>query len=335
MVNEPGAQATQRPGRTRAALRTGAVAALLALGGCGGRVSFETPFTVGHDREGGPIADQRPPPPGVDDPFPNLGSIPKRPSPTDPTTRQNIADALSADRTLAEREASLVPIAPPAPASVAKSAPPAPAAGTNAPPATSPDQGGGISASLDAASAPPPPRAASPPPAAATPDPFAGMAPPPAPSGTAAAQAAPVQPGPLPALPDKPPAAPVLPGVAIPTMPPPAPAITGPAPVAPPLPANGPDVLALNFAPQSAILPESALAPLHAFAGRRGKRSIVITGRGEAASSNADVQAAALALGVERAQAIAAALTAAGTSPGAIRLATDAAGRGAWLRLVD
>ncbi len=155
------------------------------------------------------------------------------------------------------------------------------------------------------------------------------MVPPPGP-----ARATPVQSGPLPALPDKPPAAPVLPGLSIPTMAPPAPAVAGPPPVAPP-PPNGPDVLALNFAPQSAILPEAALAPLRDFAGKRGKRSIAITGRGDAASSNPDVQAAALALGLERARAIAAALTAAGTPPGAIRLAAEAAGRGAWLRLVD
>ena len=47
------------------------------------------------------------------------------------------------------------------------------------------------------------------------------------------------------------------------------------------------------------------------------------------------LQTAALQFGLERAQAIAAALNVAGVPPTAIRLHAEAAGRGGWARLVD
>ena len=332
MVDSAGVQAKgRRRGPVRAAwlLAITVLGPALGLAGCSDGVGFDAPVGWWHQLEGGPIADQRPPPPGVNDPFPNLGQIPKRPSPTDPMTRQNIGDALSADRTLAEREAALVPIAAPLPAT----AKPALPQGTPQPAGGAPPDQSGISASLAAASAPPPPAprpTAAPTPSADTAPPSADTTPPePAPP------AARVQAGPLPALPDKPPLAPVLPGLAIPTEAPPTPMITGPAPAAPPLPTTGPTVLALGFAAGSAVVPTAAIPTMRQFAGTRGRRTIVITGRGEAASSNADVQAAALTLGLERAQAIATALTATGTPPAAIRLATEAVGRGAYLRLVD
>jgi hypothetical protein len=144
-----------------------------------------------------------------------------------------------------------------------------------------------------------------------------------------------VQSGPLPAFAANPPPAPNLPGLDVPTQPAPVPVVSGPPPDAPPLPAAGPNTMPLTFAPGSSLVPTAALPSLRAFAGKRKNGVIAVTGRGEAASSNPDVQAAALALGLDRARAIAAALTANGTPPSAIRLATEAAGRGAYLRLVD
>ena len=107
--------------QARRACARGMAPLLLAwLAGCSGGSPLDAPIAWWHQLEGGPIADQRPPPPGASDPFPNLGQIPKRPTPTDPNTRQNIADALSADRTLAERDAAAGADRPAGPAQAAR-----------------------------------------------------------------------------------------------------------------------------------------------------------------------------------------------------------------------
>ncbi len=360
MVVEAAAQAERKRGW---GARLAVLALPLGLAGCGSP-DIGSPVDWWHGLEGGVIADQRPPPPGAEDPFGNLGQIPKRPTPTNPATRQDIANALSADRTLAEQQAALVPIAPVAATQASPGAAPestgpggatlgggptpgATGAATGTPGAPSTPAGmqaqaakpgdqpaSGITASLDAASAPPP-APAPPQPGAPAPPPPAGLlaADGPSPAGQAGPQPVPVA-GPLPPLPGQPPVAPEFPGIAVPVLPPPATTIRPPPPTAPPLP-TGPGVLAVTFAPGSAILPPGALPGLRAFTAGRGRRAVSVVGRGEAASSDADMQSAALDLGLERAQAIAAALSANGLPQSAIRLGAEAAGRGAYLRLVD
>src|SRR5262249_55134774 len=56
--------------------------ALLALAGC----SSMDPVNWWHSLEGGRIAEERPPPPNADAPYPNLSEVPSRPTPTDAAT---------------------------------------------------------------------------------------------------------------------------------------------------------------------------------------------------------------------------------------------------------
>jgi hypothetical protein len=295
-------RAPAQPRRARVAL---ALLASLApvLGGCGNADPTERPAAFVHQLEGGAIAAQRPPPPGAGQPFPNLGNIPPRPVPLPPAARQQVADALSIDRTLAEREAALAPLPPP---SAPSPPPPDPNASTATMPASS---------------------AAPAPPAAHTP-----TAPAPAitPLPTSAAAA-----GPPPALPSAPPPPAAIPGFSVPTEPPPLALRLGPAPAATPIPTAAPGLVTVTFATGSSVLPRDAFLPLRALAGQRRGRAIDVTGRGEAPSSSPPLQAAALQFGLERAQAIAAALNVAGVPPDAIRLHAEAAGRGGWARLVD
>ncbi len=277
-----------------------------ALGGCGNTDLTERPVAFIHGLEGGAIAQQRPPPPGAGQPFPNLGNIPPRPVPLPPAARQQVADALSIDRTLAEREAALAPLPPP-------SAPALPA--TPPPPAPNPNAS---TATMPASTAPPPPA-----PAAAHAPAASAPAITPLPTSPTAA-------GPPPALPAAPPRPAAIPGFAVPTEPPPLTLRLGPAPAAPPIPPAAPGLVPVNFAFGSSVLPRDAFLPLRALAGQRRGRAIEVTGRGELPASSPTLQAAALQLGLERAQAIAAALNVAGVPPNAIRLHAEAAGRGGW-----
>jgi outer membrane protein OmpA-like peptidoglycan-associated protein len=62
---------------------------------------------------------------------------------------------------------------------------------------------------------------------------------------------------------------------------------------------------------------------------------IAVTGYGDAASNSPDAQSAALALGLSRAQAMAAALTAAGVPASAVQVDAAAIGNGATARLLQ
>ena len=86
-------------------------AALLC--GCSSLPASVNPVEWWHGLEGGAIAEQRPPPPGATDPFPNLATVPGKPSPSSPEARKQIADALIADRTNAQHDAALAPLADP------------------------------------------------------------------------------------------------------------------------------------------------------------------------------------------------------------------------------
>jgi outer membrane protein OmpA-like peptidoglycan-associated protein len=85
----------------------------------------------------------------------------------------------------------------------------------------------------------------------------------------------------------------------------------------------------------SASLPPTANDSLKQLAARRGSGIIAVTGYGDATSNDPDAQSAALTLGLSRAQAMAAALTAAGVPATAVQVDAAAGGRGGTARLVQ
>jgi len=89
--------------------------------------------------------------------------------------------------------------------------------------------------------------------------------------------------------------------------------------------------VSLAFQPGSAIVIPKTEAALVAIAGSRGTAEILAGGFGDAGAAT---NPHALTLAVERAQAIADALTAAGAPPSAIRLTAAAAGSGGFVQLV-
>jgi outer membrane protein OmpA-like peptidoglycan-associated protein len=307
------------------------------LGGCGAQSGSWNPVDWWHGLEGGKIAETRPPPPNADAPYPNLGTVPKKPPPPDAAAHQKIAGALVADRRNAQYEQSISPIPPahrpvgtPA-ATIAQGAKPADAEQPNA--------------SLAAAKAPPPKPAAlqKAPVAPVSAAPLEAPAPPAAPAAAAPAPAAAATPdaaaaadAAMPAVPEAPPPPPQLAGIATPpAVPAPTPPPVAPPP-APPAPAkiNG-QPIAIPFAPGSAVLPPEALVPIKALARQRGAASIAVTGFGGATSSEPSAQTAALPLALDRARAVAALLLASGVPASAIRIAAEPQGSGAAARLVN
>src|SRR5690348_133049 len=69
-----------------------AAALVLGLTGCASFPSSMNPVSWWHDLQGGKIAEDRPPPPGADQPYPNLASVPPKPAEPDRAALQNIAD---------------------------------------------------------------------------------------------------------------------------------------------------------------------------------------------------------------------------------------------------
>ncbi len=268
-----------KPGAGPAAARLALLGMVLALSGCGSVPATINPVTWWHDLQGGAIAEQRPPPPGATDPYPNIASVPERPAPLDPATRQAINQGLVADRANAQHEAASAPIPDPssrtaspglfgAPATPGSSpgapsparAPSAPAASTGAPsaPAASTGAPSVPATSTGAPSAPAASTGAPSAPAASTGAPSAAPA---GPSATFAAASAP----PAPAAP--PPAAPAAANAA---------AVIGqqpegsiaqmgappPLPTAPPQPANLPGASPPPPPPAKPVPPPPPAAPL-------------------------------------------------------------------------
>jgi outer membrane protein OmpA-like peptidoglycan-associated protein len=306
----------------RAARLAGAHGSLLAalslgLAGCAANGEL-VPVNWWHDLEGGTIAQSRPPPPNVDQPFPSLGTVPTRPVAIDSKTRATITAKLLADRANAQYVDKLTPLAAPAPK---------PAAATPAvPPAATADPDTQMNASLPAATTPP----ATTPPAAAAAKPAAPadrLGPPssePPPAADAAL---------MPTVPAGPPAAARLPGVIttiVPTPPPPTPPVVAPPPV---FVAGTP--LPIPFAQGSAAVPGSALPALRQLAARRGTAAVAVTGYGDAPDSDIDLQTASMALAWDRAVAIARVLQSDGVPAGSLRIASDASGRGGVAQLTE
>lgn len=301
------------------------LAVLLATAGCSGvermsdsKLTLDTPIDWWHDLQGGKIAEVRPPPPGVDDPYPNLSQVPPRPTPTDPATRRALAARLVSERDRTRREATQDPLVLPAP-----SAPAAKPVTAVARPAAPPADPGASVAVLEAATAPPPTEAPTPASVAASPAspaPAAPAPPAPAPPGGLPSGNPAVESGPIPELPNDAPPLPRLGGI--------------PASVnAPPVPRLPPGV-SVAFRPGSAALPAAADAALRELAGRRAGASVAVTAGGGAAGPSAREQARALPLAWRRAQAMQEALVAAGVPAGSLRMNAAALGRGGEAHLL-
>jgi len=301
--------------------------------------SSMNPVNWWHHLEGGEIAKQRPPPPGTNQPFPNLASVPARPTAPDKKQLDAITQGLVADRAHAEYMAAATPIADPSspqasPGLFGAGTMPAPVPGTatSAPAAR---------ASLAAASAPPTPA----PPAGSPPSPSPaprgavqsaaqaapGGAPGAAPAGATTAanatSAPPAAAGPPPTIPAAPPSPPKLPGA------PPAKVASVTPPVRPAT--QRPGEVQIEFVAGSSALPPGANDLLKELAAKRGAAAIALTGHGDATSEDPAVQSAALTLALARAQAAAKVLVADGVPESAIRLGAEAAGRGADARLIQ
>ena len=294
--------------------RTALLAGLLATTACSGvermsdsKLTLDTPISWWHDLQGGKIAEVRPPPPGVDDPYPNLSQVPPRPTPTDPATRRTLAARLVAERDRTRREATQDPLVLPAPNAPAAT----PVIAAARPAAPPPDPGASV-AVLEAATAAPvaaPPGGTAPPPPAAT-------APGEPQQNKPAAES-----GPIPDLPGDAPPLPRLGGI--------------PASVnAPPVPRLPPGV-SVAFRPGSAALPAGADAALRELAGRRAGGAVVVAAGGDAAGPGAAAQARALPLAWRRAQSMQEALVAAGVPAGSLRVNAAALGRGGEAHLLQ
>jgi len=212
------------------------------------------PVTWWHDLQGGKIAEQRPPPPGADEPYPNLATVPPKPPEPDRAALANIANALIADRTNTQHADAAAPIADP---SLPSASPGLFGKGTVPPPPPPPPAGTPTaSASLPAADAPPPPPA----PASSAPSPSAAASAPaaaPAKAPVGAVQSAelpPATPAPAAAAP-APPAETAAPGSA------PAPPASVPTPAGAAAVAGTPAPNAPLAPPGAAAQPTAAAAP--------------------------------------------------------------------------
>ena len=377
-VSETGAQARGVTKTRQVAIRGSAMllTAGWLLAGCSSDSSIN-PISWWHRQEGGVIARQRPAPPGADQPYPNLSTIPAKPTAPDPEALKKLTDALVADRTNAQHAAQAEPLADPSSpsaspalfgANTAPPPPPATSAAASSAPASSAAAAAGppvASASMPAVNAPPPP----PTPAAPTAPPMQATAPTPAPrkavqstplaappqaaantqaadaqaasaapAGAASAGAAASVPAPATPAPSTSAAAnPALP--ALPAAPPARPSAAGPAPAPPAEPSPMPPAstapsATIVFAGNASSLSPPANDEVKAFAARRTKGTIVVTGYGDATANDPETQSTALTLGLSRAQSIVDALKADGVPGNAIRVTAEASGRGAAMQLL-
>ncbi len=263
----------------------------LLLTGCGNQSGG--PVTWWHNYEGGAIAQNRPPPPGANAPYPNYAQLPKKPVILPQTTRQAQMASLAENRnlTLAAAAAAPLPV-------------------TAMTPITKPKAAAPVTMTSEAATAKP----------AAAVAPIATQA-------AAVDESAPIPAGAAPPdLAAAPPAPAVLPNL-------------GNALGAPTVASNDFDHLTVGFDPGTVAVPREAMPGLIGFAQAHQRKIIRIAGYGDGRND------AALAQGWQRAQAVAAALVAAGVPVKNLRLAAgqnpggqnDAAavGRGAELSLLN
>jgi len=279
------------------------------------KLTLDTPIGWWHDLQGGKIAEVRPPPPGVTDPYPNLSQVPPRPTPTDAATRRALAAQLVAERDRTQREATQDPLVLPVAANAVPARTPFIAAARPAP--ALPDPGASV-AVLDAATAPAPPAPLPPAPAAApvAGKPFVSVA-----SGEPQPRNPAVEAGPMPDLPTEAPSLPRLRGI--------------PESVSTPAVPRLPRGVTIAFQPGSATLPASADTALRELAGRRAGAVIAVAAGGDAAGPGAAAQVRALPLALRRTQSMQDVLVAAGVPTASIRINAAALGRGGDARLLQ
>ena len=261
-------------------------------------------FGVGTTPPPGP-----PPPPGAESATLAAANAPPTPA-TPPPPSKPAAPPAKAPVGEVKSAALPTPTPPPGPLSVGSQLPPLPSAPP--PPANVAGMPTPPAPTATAAAAPTPAAvpAPAPPQAVATPAP---PAPPPPPAATAAAAPSP------PAAPAKPPAPTAMASITPPTT----------------EPVSAGNTVAVVFASGVSEMPPSSSAPLRALAGKRGDALIAVTGYGDAQDSSPEAQAAALKLGLARAQSIAAALVADGVPASAVQIDAQAMGRGGTARLVQ
>lgn len=299
--------------------------ALVLVAGCGHRDVIDTPVSWWHDLEGGAIAQQRPPPPGVDDPYPKIGTTPAAaPQVASLDLRKSVTDNLVEQRNLSARLNAHDPLPPPVTAIAAPPKTPAPTAAAS-------------SATLDAADAPATPApapaqaaepvTANPPGEAelAMPDVAPPATQPGAPAGTSV-DAGSVA---MPQIPSAPPPPPGLPGIGTPAE------VTYAPPPQPHYALAARSGEALEFAAGSDVLSPGQSGTLQSVVARRGAGSIFVHGYGDAASDAPRDQAQALTLAALRARTVADVLEKQGVPSGSIHIRADAFGRGATAGLVD
>ncbi len=90
--------------------RAAAFFAAALLPGCGQQAGIDGPVQWWHSLEGGTIAENRPPPPGVGQPYPIVGTVPPRPALPDAATRVQQTDRLAAQREQAARAVTRAPL---------------------------------------------------------------------------------------------------------------------------------------------------------------------------------------------------------------------------------
>ncbi len=312
-------------GKVGRSFRTRWLPALLTtwpLAACGpGQDPVGTPLTWWHGLEGGVIAEQRPPPPGVDDPYPHVGTTPARPTVPSKPVRDQLTASLAAQRTATHRLDLDQPIAAPRPAAApAKTAAPPPASG--APASATIEAAGDAPAASPGTPAPPAPR----PKPLPTPEqqeasqPMLTMPSPPQAVTIAAS-------GPLPEMPAAPPAPPSLGGFAIPT--------TEVRRLTPDYAAETARAENIGFVPGSDELLPASRSLLDHMATYSGGRPVSVTGFGEARSDQPADQEAALHLALARATSAAAELHTHGVAEARIKIAASPFGRGGDVTVVQ
>lgn len=289
--------------------------ALVPLAACApGQSPDGTPLSWWHGLEGGVIAEQRPPPPGVDDPYPHVGTTPARPTVPSKDVRDALTASLAAQRTTTHRQDLDQPIPPPAAA-------PAPAKGAPAPPASATLDAAGDAPAGTAPAAPvPPPKPLATPEQQEASQPVLAM--PPAPAAVTVAAS-----GPLPEMPAAPPPSPTVGDFAIPA--------TTVARLTPDYVSEAVHAENLAFAPGSDELLPRSRSLLDHMAARSGGRPVAVTGFGEARSDQPADQEAALHLALARASAAAAELHRFGVADARIKIAASPFGRGGDVTVVQ
>ena len=337
--------------------------ALGRVGGCAHQDPVDTPLNWWHQLEGGAIARQRPPPPGVDDPYPKIGTTPAAAHQVASLDlRKSVTAGLVEQRNLSARQNAHDPLPPPVlvapPGKAAPGAAPgsAPAGGVPGASAAAAAPNPALSsATLDAAEAPPSPA----PPVSSTgqasgaakaaksargggdvlADPsqanepelaMPDLAPAPA-TGPGSATAEADANAPTPQIPGAPPPPPSLPGMGLAPLPP----VAYAAPARPSYQLAMAPGEALVFAAGTDVLSSGQGGTLRSVATHRGAGNVYVHGYGDAASDAPQDQAQALTLAALRARAVADALEKDGVPASAIRLRADAFGRGALAGLVE